>query len=299
MDWRISIFQNIKEIFMDAIQLQDTYLNYQASNNVRESAVALTEGGPNIVAQIIKSGAPKPHATISNTMVAAVDKFTPPPGINMRHYLALDVDHAGRNPTTVVDALQRYFNVRPRREPIADPKDMASTDSFPTLVMDEAKAAARQYYPYRFSVNGIVQSQNQPDFYAGGGNLKIRILGPGVTSIQTPSIPAEPGIEVGPLANRGKYYPPAFAAQMAMDYIKVLNDPTQKMQTYAAAPDPNRSVNDTLSSVADTLSPLRNGLANIAQTPVAMGAPSTVNSALNTYARTPALFQQAVASGLV
>jgi hypothetical protein len=281
------------------IQYQDSNVNYEASNYVRQAAVALTEGGPNTVAQIIKSGAPKPHATISDTMVAAVDKYTPPPGRNMRHYLALDVDKAGRNPTTVVDALQRYFNVRPRREPIADPQDIASTDSYPTLIMDEAQNRAEQQFPYRFSINGVVQNQIQPSFYARGGALKVRVLGPGVTSVQTPPTVGEPSIEVGPLATKGRYYPPAFAAQMTMDYIRQLNDPSQRMDVIYTGANPNRGVNDTLSSVAQTLAPLRNSLANIAQTSITSGMPGNANAALNTYASTPRLFQNAVASGLV
>jgi hypothetical protein len=223
-------------------------------------------------------------------MVAAVDKFTPPPGRNMRHYLALDVDKAGQNPTTVVDALQRYFNVRPRREPIADPKDIASTDSFPTLVMDEAQQAADKNFSYKFSVNGIVQNQMQPNFYARGGNLKIRVIGPGVASVQTPSTQGEEPINVGPIANKGSYYPSPFAAQMAMDSIRAMNDPSNDFQTFAAAPNPNRSVNATLSSVADTLSPLRNSLASIAQSSV---------PAMDAYSRAPGLYLSAVAGGLV
>jgi hypothetical protein len=254
---------------------------YQASNNVRQAAVALTEGGPNTVAQIIKSGAPKPHATVSNTMVAAVDKFTPPPGRNMRHYLALDVDKAGQSSTTVVDAIQRYFNVRPRREPLADPKDIATTDAYPTLIMDQAKNLSNEAFPYKYSINGIVQNQNVPDFYANAGTLKVRIVGPGISSVQTPATVGEPSIKVGPLANKGEYYPTAFAAQMAMDYINDMFDPSQYMQTMTVGPDTMRSPNETLSSVAATLSPLRNSYGNLAMNSIAGLNPSAPMASYN------------------
>ncbi|MDR1039804.1 MAG: hypothetical protein LBR80_06460 [Deltaproteobacteria bacterium] len=240
-------------------KLHDTMEAYQAAVTVREASVAVVDGAPNVVAQIIKAGAPKPHATVSNAMVAAVDEYTPPPGRNMRHYLALDVDQAGRSVTTVVDALQRYFNVTPRREPIADPKDIASTDSYPTLVMDEAAAYARNF-PYQFSVNGVPQKQHTPHFYARGGALKIRILGPGVTTVNTPETAGEPGMKVGPFADTTNYYPPAYAAQESMDDILRRLDPANEFQTIQAGPVRVDDPNSTLSRVANALQPLRAAL---------------------------------------
>ncbi|MDR1164412.1 MAG: hypothetical protein LBO66_00810 [Deltaproteobacteria bacterium] len=278
---------------MNAIsQLKDSSpVGFQAASVVREAAVTETAASPNVVAQIIKSGAPKPHATISNTMVAEVDRYEPPPGRNLRHYLSLDVDKAGRDPTTVVDALQRYFNVRPRREPIADPKDVATTDSFPTLIMDEAQAF-NDNDAYRFSVNGIVQRQSTPSFYARGGYLKVRIVGPGVTSIQTPPTVGEPGIPVGPSANRGSYYPPAYAAQLAMGRLSESFDPSRKMDVWPVGPNLTRGPNDTLASVANTLAPLRGPLANLGSH--AIPSPTEAASA---YVRAPSL-QNAVIDAL-
>lgn len=266
-------------------QLQDSNVNYEAANNVRQAAVALTMGGPNTVAQVIKSGTPKPHATISDSTVAAVDRYTPPPGHNMRHYLALDVDRAGKTSTSIVDAIQRYFNIRPRREPIADPKSIASTDSFPTLIIQEAKNVAEDFFPYRFSVNGMVQNQTQPVFHAKAGSLQIRVLSPGVTSVQTPETLPEPPIEVGPLAEKGSYYPPAFAAQMAMDDIRAAYDPSKKMNVIYTGPNLTRSVNETLSSVAETLAPVRAKLAEL-------------NPNLGSYSSSPRLVQSPIASGI-
>jgi hypothetical protein len=240
-------------------KLNDSFEAYQAAVTAREASVAVVDGSPNVVAQIIKAGAPKPHATVSNSMVAAVDEYTPPPGRNMRHYLALDVDKAGRSVTTVVDALQRYFNVTPRREPIADPKDIASTDSFPTLVMDEAAAYADNF-PYQFSVNGVPEQQHTPHFFARGGHLKIRILGPGTSTVHTPETAGEPGIKVGPFAESGNYYPPAFAAQLTMDDIQERLDPANAMETFAVGPVNVEDPNSTLARVANSLQPLRAAL---------------------------------------
>ncbi|MDR2612018.1 MAG: hypothetical protein LBG06_04000 [Deltaproteobacteria bacterium] len=240
-------------------QTYDTLEAYQAAVTARQASVAVVDGAPNVVAQIIKAGAPKPHATVSNSMVAAVDEYTPPPGRNLRHYLALDVDKAGRNPTTVVDALQRYFNVRPRREPMADPKDIASTDSFPTLAMDEAAAYARNF-PYQFSVNGVPQKQYSPNFYARGGALKIRILGPGVTTVHTPETSGEPGLKVGPFAEKGNYYPPAYAAQLTMDDILERLDPAIRIDTFTVGPVNVDDPNTTLARVAASLQPVRAAL---------------------------------------
>ncbi|MDR1080483.1 MAG: hypothetical protein LBQ79_05885 [Deltaproteobacteria bacterium] len=240
-------------------RLHDTLESYQAAVTAREASVAVVDGAPNVVAQIIKSGAPKPHATVSNSMVAQVDEYTPPPGRNMRHYLALDVDKAGRSSTTVVDALQRFFNVRPRREPIADPKDIASTDSFPTLIMDEAQAYASEF-PYQFSVNGVPQRQHSPNFFARGGALKIRIVGPGLSTVHTPETAGEPGMKVGPFAEGTNYYPPAYAAQLTMKDIQDRLDPANRMETFTVGPINVEDPNSTLARVANSLQPLRAAL---------------------------------------
>ncbi|MDR3154032.1 MAG: hypothetical protein LBW85_07140 [Deltaproteobacteria bacterium] len=241
-------------------RLYDTMEAYQGAVTARQASVAVTDGAPNVVAQIMEAGAPKPHATVTNTMVAMVDRFTPPPGRNMRQYLALEVDKAGRSSTTVVDALQRYFNVRPRREPFADPKDIASTDSFPTLIMDEAAAYARNF-PYQFSVNGIPVRQQTPDFYSRGGALKIRILGPGVSTVETPETSGEPGLKVGPFAEGTNYYPPAYAAQLAMQDIQERLHPDNRMETYTVGPP--ASLDDpgsALARVMNSLQPVRAAL---------------------------------------
>ncbi|MDR2198521.1 MAG: hypothetical protein LBR53_03510 [Deltaproteobacteria bacterium] len=247
---------------MNPVQLTyDNFSNYQAPSAVRAASVEYTDPSPNIVSQIMKSGAPKPHATISNNMVAAVDKYTPPPGINLPHYLALDVDKAKEGPTTVVDAIQRYFNVRPRREPLADPQDIASTDSYPTLIMDEISNNA-DLKPYHFSVNGIERKTDVNTFFTEAGHMRVRVVGPGVASIKTPATESEEPLEVGPIERASPYYPPAYASEIAANRLAYLFDPSRKMPVMHFGPNLNRGLNDTLSSVAYTLGPMRAFLGN-------------------------------------
>ncbi|MDR2456511.1 MAG: hypothetical protein LBE49_07970, partial [Deltaproteobacteria bacterium] len=131
----------------------ESFRPIQIASTVRATSVEAIDPVPNLVSQIIKSGSPKPHATISNAMVARVDSYTPPPGHNMAHYLALDVRKAGNGMTGVADAMQRYLDVSPTRKPGGDPKNMASLDSYPTLVIDEDQQWGPPH-PYQFSVNG-------------------------------------------------------------------------------------------------------------------------------------------------
>ncbi|MDR2338953.1 MAG: hypothetical protein LBF40_02300 [Deltaproteobacteria bacterium] len=241
----------------------ESFLEYQGPSTVRQASVEYTEPGPNVVAQIIKSGAPKPHATVSNNMVARVDSYSPPPGVNLAHYMALDVDKAHESPTTVVDAIQRYFNVRPRREPLADPLDIASTDSYPSLIMEE-RSNYRNMKPYRYSINGTQRDTDISSFYADSGHMKVRIVGTGITTIKTPATQAEEPIKYGAVDLDSFYYPPAYAAQMAMNKISYLMDPSRKMQTISVGPAMGlgAGVNGTMAAVANSLAPLRDTTAS-------------------------------------
>ncbi|MDR2141990.1 MAG: hypothetical protein LBR11_09425 [Deltaproteobacteria bacterium] len=246
---------------------------YQAASTVRQAFVEQVEGAPNVVAQILRTGAPKPHATVSNAMVAAVDDFTPPPGRNMAHYLTLDVDKAGNGSTSVADALQRYLDVKPRREAEADPRDMAATDAYPTLVMDE-DAAWAESLPYQFSLNGITQKQIQPIFYAVGGAVRARIQGVGISTITTPETEPEPSIPVGPSAFRGMYYPPEAAAQLAMDRIFDMYYP-QGVPAIAPKADGDTGASGSIKDVAETLADTR----SLSQS----GEGENIRTALNRY----------------
>ncbi|MDR1872765.1 MAG: hypothetical protein LBS60_12740 [Deltaproteobacteria bacterium] len=232
----------------------DSTKNFQAAATVRESFVERVDGAPNVVAQILRSGAPKPHATVSNAMVAAVDQYTPPPGRNMAHYLILDVDKAGNGSTSIADALQRYLDVKPRREAEADPRDMAATDAYPTLVMDEDTAWANSL-PYQFSLNGITQKQIQPVFFAASGYLRGRIQGPGISTITTPATEPEPVIS-GPSAVRSLYYPPEAAAQLSMNRIFDMYYPNG-VPSFPPAGDGDSGSNGSIKDVSETMADTR------------------------------------------
>jgi hypothetical protein len=165
------------------------------------------------------------------------------------------VDKAGNGSTTIADALQRYLDVSPRREAEADPRDMAATDAYPTLVMDEDQAWA-EVLPYQFSVNGITQQQSQPVFFAMGGTVRARVLDKGVSTITTPATEGEPGLLVGPLATKGMYYPPEAAAQMAMGRIFDMYYPNG-VPAVAPKSDGDIGANGSLKDVAETLSDMR------------------------------------------
>ena len=205
----------------------DAFRPLQVAATIRDASVEAIDPTPNLVSQIIKSGSPKPHATISNAMVARVDSYTQPPGDNMARYLAIDVDKADNGQVAVADAMQRYLGVSPTRKPGGDPRNVASLDSYPTLVIDEDQEWASPH-PYKFSVNGFVHMQVQPNFYTQGGSLGLRIVGAGVATVTTPETSGNEPLQVGPIP-AGAYYPTAVAAQLSMMRIEDLFDESGKM----------------------------------------------------------------------
>jgi hypothetical protein len=276
-----------------ATRPDNSFKPLQVAAVIRATSVAAVEPVPNLASQVVKSGSPKPHATVSNGMVAQVDSYTPPPGRNMAHYVALDVDKAGGWDAPVAHAIQRHLGVSPIREPGGDPLDVDSLDSYPSLVLDE-DAAWRDAWPYRFSVNGVVQGQVQPTFHLLGGSLRARVVGTGVATIQTPASEGPPPLQAGPIP-AGAYYPPALAAQLAMRRLTDLYDQSGGAEPLEAAPDPGRGLNDTLASVAATLAPMRGGGAGqrISES-VQAGMARFAN--LGLYGQSPRLYLTAVAA---
>jgi hypothetical protein len=230
---------------------REAFYPLQVAGTIRGSSVAVIKPSPNVVSQIITSGSPKPHATVSNSMVARVDSYTSPPGLNMAHYLAIDVDKAGGDDTTVADALQRYLNVAPNRKPGGDPKDLASHDSFPTLVIGETKAW-EDIMPYQFSVNGVAMNQNQPTFFARAGSLKVRLVGRGVSTVTTPATESGPSLQAGPIPP-GAYYPPEVAAQMSMRRLNDMLSTPEGQGAIEVGPDLSQDPASALSRAREKL----------------------------------------------
>ena len=275
-----------------ASRSDDSFRPLQVAGTIRQTTVAVVQPTPNVVSSIIESGSPKPHATVSNPMVAQVDSYTPPPGRNMAHYLAIDVDKAGDSRASVADAMQRYLNVAPTRKPGGAPRDIASLDSPPSLIMAE-DAAWSEPHPYKFSVNGVVQRQVQPTFYTQGGSTRVRVVGPVVAAIQTPATEGVEPLQVGPMP-AGAYYPPALAAQLSMRRLTDLYDESGKMEVQTVGPELNPGPNETLPKVAATLAPMREALGARISESVKSGMSHFAN--LGIYSQSPQLYLTALAA---
>jgi hypothetical protein len=270
---------------------REAFLPMQVASAIRRTSVAVVEPTPNVVSQIVKSGSPKPHATVSNPMAASVDSFTPPPGRNMAHYLTMDVDKAGQENASIADALQRYLNVSPSRKPGGDPRDMDSKDSYPTLIIDEDQAWSDRL-PYRFSVNGVAQRQSQPTFYTQGGSLKIRVVGRGPATVATPATEGLPVMMVGPLAN-GSYYPPEVAAQLAMRRLTdMYYASSSKPPALKVGPDLQQGPDEALSAAAEGLDAMRSGMFPQVGQPMSENVKAGLNAFanLNIYQSSPQLY---------
>jgi hypothetical protein len=219
-------------------------------------------------------------------MVAMVDSYSPRPGRNLGHYLAIDVEKAGNDSTSIADALQRYLNVRPNRKPGGDPKDVASNDSFPTLTLDEA-LAWNDPLPYKFSVNGIVQRQAQSSFYGLGGSIMVRITGAGVTTIATPATEGAPALAVGPIP-AGAYYPPEVAAQLAMRRLTDMFDTSHDYQPLPIGPNLTKGPTETLGAIATSLAAMKHDTGPRMSESVKTGINNFAN--LGIYSSSPRLY---------
>lgn len=93
-----------------------------------------TVNGANRVPHLIAaSRASRPEAGISNELVADVSDYSPLPGHQMGRHMRLDLqNNPGRQVDQVVDAIQRYLNIEPSREPTADPKAEAPLSAIPS-----------------------------------------------------------------------------------------------------------------------------------------------------------------------
>jgi hypothetical protein len=209
-------------------------------------------------------------------MVVKVDDYTPPPGRNMAHYLAMDVDRAGGDDVAVTDALQRYLDVRPSRGPRVDPKDVGSHADHPSLILEEDQAWA-DAAPYRFSVNGMVQRQSQPTFYTRAGSLKIRLVGRGVSTVSTPATEPAPSMPAGPFP-AGAYYPPEVAAQLTMRRITDMLSSRGSGQVLTVGPDLESSPSEALSGDA------RRSLEGLSALPSGNAISERVREGLNKFA---------------
>jgi len=185
---------------------------------------------PNTIAQ---GPATLPQARLSNTLVAEVRSFRPGPGIQPARQNVLNIQNdPGRQADGVIRALQRYFDVHPRRQPSADPRDEASTVRHPQGIIPSSARWSQDLY-YQFADNGVATYQIQPDYRAWGGRLDLELTGAGQTTVSAPATRApRPG--ASPTLG---YYDPANAAQKAQARTTELLTPNRFPMTRVGPPN--------------------------------------------------------------
>ncbi|MDR2934890.1 MAG: hypothetical protein LBV70_03280 [Candidatus Adiutrix sp.] len=155
-----------------------------------------------------------PGVHVQNPLVAEVRSFRSGPGARPPRLNVLNVrNDPGPQYDAVIRALQRYFNVRPRRQPTADPRDEASVARHPQGLL-QAGARWSQDMFYQFTDNGAATYQLRPDYRIWGGTLDMALNGSGWTTVSAPAA-AAPGMA----ADDSGHYDPANAAQEALARI--------------------------------------------------------------------------------
>ena len=230
---------------------------------------------PNTIAQ---GPATVPRAQVPNPLVAEVRSFEPGPGIQMARRNVLNVQNdPGHQDDGVIDALQRYFNVRPRREPSADPRDEASVVRHPQeLVQSSARWTQDMFY--QFTDNGAANYQVRPDYRAWGGRLDLELTGAGQTSVSAPATRApRPGAAA--IGGPG-YYDPANAAQEAQaKTTELLSRPAGSSAIRVGPPglldnpyfDPPFTARNVVSQIRADLTPNQSSM-------IRVGAPAMVDN---------------------
>lgn len=167
----------------------------------------------------------EPQIKTSNGLAATVSDFSPKPGRHLRRTMHVVVRNTPADRVDqVVDAMQRYMDIRPRREPTADPLDEASIARFPQQILESGQRWD-QARLYQFSTNGVLQTQYSPKYRAWGGDLELNLNGIGVTNVtSTESKAPEPILVGAPNMVDDPYFDPAFAAQNAMRRLRELLD---------------------------------------------------------------------------
>ncbi len=217
------------------------------SSSIRQSALSRLDAGAlsgSSVKSIVAAGAPAPKVNVSNPTAVSINSFDPLPGRRLGLHMSLRVNNApGPRVDNIADALQRFFNVGPRHEPTADPKNEATNKRFPMQIL-QARQHWDDIFPYQFSINGVNRYQKNSSFRMVGGSIQGSVAGEGSSSVNVPPTPGNQFFPVGPLRNKPYViYPPAFAAQMAMQKMQGINaEPATKMaiaqgSINAAGPD--------------------------------------------------------------
>ncbi len=223
---------------------------------------------PNFIAA---SRATLPQAAISNDMVAAVNEYSPQPGLQPARHMRLDLqNNPGPQVDQIIDAIQRYLNIEPRREPTADPLAEASIARHPQQITSAAQRWAAER-DYQFASNGAESYQFGPDYRAWGGRLDLTLQNPGTANIFAPATrspqPARPP-QSAPGSTLGQYftYDPAHAAQDTMANILAVAAPSESPASVGSPPststlgqdatyDPTHAAQDTMANILAATTP--------------------------------------------
>ncbi|MDR1044872.1 MAG: hypothetical protein LBP33_07110 [Candidatus Adiutrix sp.] len=228
---------------------------------------------PNLIAQ---GRAARPRATVSNALAATVSEYSPAAGSHRAQSMKLNLRSAPLPEVDkVADAIQRYLNIRPRREATSDPLDEASAARHPQQILQSGQRQAEARY-YQFSANGVEQFQFQPEHRAWGGRLELTLGNEGSSGVQARPTASPLADSPGPKAA----YDSAFAAQETMSQmLEAASRP--KMEIRRVGPpllnelpcfDPAQAAQKTMAHIQDLLErPERNflkvGPANQAEDP--------------------------------
>lgn len=191
--------------------------------NMVDDRLGHTVNGVNRTPHLIAaSRASRPEAGISNEMVADVSDYSPLPGHQMSRHMRLDLQNTpGRQVDQIVDAIQRYLNIEPRREPTADPKAEDSIVRHPQQIIQSTQRWNDATY-YQFATNGAENYQFRPEYRAWGGGLELKLENEGTANIYAPPTSSpQPGFSS---VGHTIAHDPARAAQESMAQLSEIFD---------------------------------------------------------------------------
>ena len=184
---------------------------YTAARNRLDHTIPSSAHHNRLPNTIVQGLATAPRAQTSNHLVAEVRSFEPGPRVQLARRNLLGVQsEPGSKYDEVTDALQRYFDVHPRREPSADPRDEDSVVRHPQGIIQSSARWTQDIF-YQFHDNGAARYQIRPDYRAWEGRLEMKLTDVGQTTVFAPKTRA-PRPKARPLYSLA-YFDPASAAR--------------------------------------------------------------------------------------
>ncbi len=172
------------------ITAPDTYRTNYLGGNLHDAAdrrlthsVTAHNSVPNV---LVQGRLAQPYATSDNPLAVTVENYEAPPGhhLGQSNHLEFQNEPLPRV-DQVADALQRFFDISPRREPTADPLDEASVARHPQQIL-ESNSRWEDAAWYQYSDNGVKLYQFTPEVQSHGGRLELKLETPGPADIAAP-----------------------------------------------------------------------------------------------------------------